>query len=436
MVTGGPMLRGTWRREELGSGTDLWRLWAERRAGRMTDEELCEAESCMSRSAGHCMVMGTASTMASMAEALGMTLPGNAAIPAPDSRRLAMAELAGRRAVEMAQAGGPRPSEILTAHAFDNAIRALMAIGGSTNAVIHLLAIAGRAGVPLSLARFDELSRTTPFLVNLRPSGKHLMEDFFYAGGLPVVLKELLPLLHADALTVNGRSTADNVRDATCWNEDVIRPLAMPLAPEGGLAILTGNLCPGGAVIKVSAASPDLLVHRGRAVVFEDHADLHARIDDPALPIDETSVLVLKHVGPRGAPGMPEWGAAPVPARLLARGVKDMVRISDARMSGTSYGTVVLHVAPESAVGGPLALVHEGDEIELNVPRRTLTLRVSDEELARRRAAWKPRPPHFTRGYGRLFLDHVLQADEGVDFDYLRGRTPVRFEDSAGPSHA
>jgi dihydroxy-acid dehydratase len=435
MITGGPMLSGKWRAEELGSGTDGWRLWAEKRAGQITDEEFCEAESCMSRSSGHCMVMGTASTMAAMAEALGMTLPGNAAIPAPDSRRLAMAELAGRRAVEMAQAGGPRPGEILTAQAFDNAIRALMAIGGSTNAVIHLLALAGRVGVPLSLARFDELSRSTPFLLNVRPSGKYLMEDFFYAGGLPVVLRELLPMLHGASPTVNGRTLTDNVRDVRCWNQDVIRPLGVPLASEGGLAILTGNLCPGGAVIKVSAASPHLSSHRGRAVVFEDHADLHRRIDAPELPIDETSVLVLKHVGPRGAPGMPEWGAAPVPARLLKKGVKDMVRISDARMSGTSYGTVVLHVAPESAAGGPLALVRDGDEIALDVARRTLTLRVDDAELARRKAAWTPRPPHFTRGYGRLFLDHVLQADEGCDFDFLRGRTPVRHEDTAGPSH-
>jgi dihydroxyacid dehydratase/phosphogluconate dehydratase len=338
--------------------------------------------------------------------------------------------------VEMAAAGGPKPSEILTARAFDNAIRTLMAVGGSTNAVIHLLAIAGRAGVPLTLKRFDELSRSTPFLLNVRPSGKYLMEDFFYAGGLPVVLKELLPLLHSDVPTVNGRTLADSAREARCWNDDVIRPLGVPLASEGGLAILTGNLCPDGAVIKVSAASPHLLTHRGRAVVFEDHADLHARIDHPSLPIDETSVLVLKNVGPKGAPGMPEWGAAPVPARLLQRGVKDMVRISDARMSGTSYGTVVLHVAPESAVGGPLALVRNGDEIELDVPRRTLTLRVGDDELAKRKAAWKPRPPHYSRGYGRLFLEHVLQANEGCDFDYLRGNTPVRFEDSAGPSHA
>src|SRR3989454_74027 len=306
----------------------------------------------MSRSSGHCMVMGTASTMASMAEALGLTLPGNAAIPAPDSRRLALAELSGRRAVEMALAGGPKPSEILTAQAFDNAIRADMAIGGSTNAIIHLVAIAGRVGVPLPLARFDELARTTPFLANLRPSGKYLMEDFFYAGGLPAVLKELLPLLHGDAPTVNGKSMADNVRDARCWNADVIRPLGMPLSPEGGTVILSGNLCPDGAVLKQSAASPHLLTHRGRAVVFEDHDDLHRRIDDPGLPIDETSL--------RGRGGA----------------------------------------------------------------------------LARRRAAWNPRPPWFTRGYGRLFLDHVLQANEGADFDFLRGRTPVRAEDTAGPSHS
>src|SRR6184192_2335274 len=434
MVTGGPMLSGKWRQEELGSGTDLWRLWAERRAGRLSDEELCEAESCMSRSSGHCMVMGTASTMASMAEALGLTLPGNAAIPAPDSRRLALAELSGRRAVELARADGPKPSEILTAKAFDNAIRADMAIGGSTNAIIHLVAIAGRAGVPLPLARFDELSKTTPLLANLRPSGKYLMEDFFYAGGLPVVMRELLPLLHGDAPTVNGRSMADNVRDARCWNEDVIRPLGVPLAPEGGTVILSGNLCPDGAVLKQSAASPHLLTHRGRAVVFESHADLAKRIDDPGLPIDETSVLVLKHAGPKGAPGMPEWGAAPIPARLLKQGVRDMVRISDARMSGTSYGTVILHVAPEAAVGGPLALVRDGDEIELDVPKRSLTLRVADAEIARRRAAWTPRPPHFTGGYGRIYLDHVLQANEGCDFDVLRGRRAVRPEESESPS--
>ncbi len=433
MVTGGPMLRGNWRAEELGSGTDARRLWAERRAGRLSEEDLCEVEACLSRSTGHCMVMGTASTMAALAEALGMALPENAAIPAADSRRLALAELAGRRAVEMARAGGPRPSEILTAEAFDNAIRADMAIGGSTNAIVHLVAIAGRAGVPLPLRRFDELSRTTPLLVNLKPSGKYLMEDFFYAGALPAVLKELLPLLHGDARSVNGRTLADNVRDARCWNEDVIRPLGVPLAAEGGTVILFGNLCPDGAVLKQSAASPHLLTHRGRAVVFENQADIARRIDDPSLPIDETSVLVLKHVGPKGAPGMPEWGAAPIPTRLLQRGVKDMVRISDARMSGTSYGTVILHVAPESAVGGPLALVRDGDAIELDVPGRRLTLRVDDAELGRRRLAWTPPPPHFTGGYGRIFLDHVLQANEGCDFDVLRGRRPVRREEGGGP---
>jgi L-arabonate dehydrase len=435
VVTGGPMLRGIRGQEELGSGTDTWRLWAERRAGRLSEEEFCEYEACMSRSAGHCMVMGTASTMAAMAEALGMALPGNAAIPAADARRMALAELTGRRIVEMAREG-LKPSRILTPAAFDNAVRADMAIGGSTNAIIHLVAIAGRAGVRLPLTRFDELSRTTPLLVNVKPSGKYLMEDFFYAGGLPAVLRELLPLLHPNALTVNGKTLGENVAGAENWNRDVIRPLDMPIAPEGGTVILTGNLCPDGAVLKQSAASSHLLTHRGRAVVFEDHADLHARIDDPSLRVDETSVLVLKRVGPKGAPGMPEWGAAPIPARLLRAGVKDMVRISDARMSGTSYGTVVLHVSPEAAVGGPLALVQDGDEIELDVPNRRLSLRVPDEELARRRAAWAPRPPQYERGYGRLFLDHVLQAHEGVDFDFLRGKTPVRFEDSAGPSHA
>jgi len=431
MVTGGPMLKGMWCNQELGSGTDARKMWAQRRAGELPDEAWAEIEACLSRSAGHCMVMGTASTMAAMAETLGLALPGNAAIPAPDSRRLALAELSGRRAVEIALARGPRPSEILTAAAFDNAIRADMALGGSTNAIVHLVAIAGRAGIPLPLRRFDDLSRTTPLLANVRPSGKHLMEDFYYAGGVPAVLRELLPMLDGTARNVNGRSLAENVADAPCHDRDIIRPLALPLQPEGGTVILIGNLCPGGAVLKQSAASAHLMVHRGRAVVFEDHRDLERRIDDPALPIDETSVLVLKQAGPKGGPGMPEWGAAPVPARLLKAGVKDMVRISDARMSGTSYGTVVLHVTPESAVGGPLALVQSGDEIELNVPERRLTLRVSDEEIARRRGAWSPRPDGVTSGYLRMFLDHVLQADEGVDFDFLRGRRPVTDEETA-----
>jgi L-arabonate dehydrase len=431
MVTGGPMLKGMWCNQELGSGTDARKMWAQRRAGELPDEAWAEIEACLSRSAGHCMVMGTASTMAAMAETLGLALPGSAAIPAPDSRRLALAEMSGRRAVEIALARGPKPSEILTAAAFDNAIRADMALGGSTNAIVHLVAIAGRAGISLPLKRFDDLSRTTPLLANVRPSGKHLMEDFYYAGGVPAVLRELLPMLDGTARNVNGRSLAENVADAPCHDTDIIRPLSLPLQPEGGTVILFGNLCPGGAVLKQSAASPHLMVHRGRAVVFEDHRDLERRIDDPSLPIDETSVLVLKQAGPKGGPGMPEWGAAPVPARLLKAGVKDMVRISDARMSGTSYGTVVLHVTPESAVGGPLALVQQGDEIELNVPERRLTLRVSDEEIARRRAAWKPRPDGVTSGYLRMFLDHVLQADEGVDFDFLRGRRPVTDEETA-----
>jgi L-arabonate dehydrase len=431
MVTGGPMLRGIWCNQELGSGTDARKMWAQRRAGEITDEVMAEVEACLSRSSGHCMVMGTASTMAAMAEVLGLALPGNAAVPAADSRRLALAEMSGRRAVEMALARGPKPSEILTAAAFDNAIRADMALGGSTNAIVHLVAIAGRAGVPLPLTRFDELSRTTPLLANVRPSGKHLMEDFYYAGGVPAVLRSLLPMLDGGTLNVNGLTLRDNVADAPCHDPDIIRPLTLPLAPEGGTVILTGNLCPGGAVLKQSAASAHLMVHRGRAVVFEDHLDLERRIDDPSLPIDENSVLVLKQAGPKGGPGMPEWGAAPVPARLLKAGVKDMVRISDARMSGTSYGTVVLHVTPESAVGGPLALVQNGDEIELNVPERRLTLRVPDGEIARRRAAWTPRPDGVTSGYLRMFLDHVLQADEGVDFDFLRGRRPVVDEDTA-----
>ena len=432
MVTGGPMLRGMWRDREIGSGTDARKIWAERRADNISDEEIAEVESCLSRSAGHCMVMGTASTMAAMAETLGITLPGNAAIPASDSRRLVLSEMSGRRAVEMALERGPRPLELFTAAAFDNAIRADMAIGGSTNAIVHLIAIAGRTGVPLPLSRFDELSRSTPLLVNVRPSGKYLMEDFYYAGGLPAVLRELLPLLHADARTVNGKTLGENVADAPCHNPDVIRPLSLPLASEGGTVVLFGNLCPGGAVLKQSAASQHLLTHRGRAVVFDDYEEIAQRIDDPSIPLEETSVLVLKNAGPKGGPGMPEWGAAPIPARLLKAGVKDMVRISDARMSGTSYGTVILHVAPESAIGGPLALVENGDLIELDVPNRRLTLHVSDEELARRRAAWTPRPPAATSGYTRMFLDHVLQADEGVDFDFLRGARPVVDADTAG----
>jgi L-arabonate dehydrase len=419
MVPGGPMLRGMWRNQEIGSGTDSRRLWAEKRAGRLSDEEWCEIEGCISRSAGHCMVMGTASTMTSVAEALGMTLPGSANIPAADSRRLSIAEESGRRAVEMAREG-LRPSQVLTREAFENAIRIDMAIGGSTNAIIHLVAIAARLGIDLPLERFDELSRATPFIANVRPSGEFLMEHLYYAGGLPAVIKELSPLLDARAHTVTGKTLVEDAAGAACFNREVIRTLSEPLQREGGTVVLKGNLAPSGAVLKQSAASPHLLKHQGRAVVFESYADLNARIDDPDLEVDENSVLVMKNGGPKGAPGMPEWGDMPLPAKLLRAGVEDMVRISDARMSGTAFGTVVLHVSPESAVGGPLALVENGDRIELDVPGRRLELLVPDGELARRRAAWRPPAPHYGRGYGKLYLDHILQAHEGCDFDFLR----------------
>lgn len=419
MCTGGPMLKGMWQQREIGSGSDVWHFWDELRAGRISEEEFQEIESCMSRSHGHCMTMGTASTMTSLAEALGMTLPGCASIPAPDSRRLVMAEMTGARAVEMARSG-PRPSQILTRQAFENAIRVNAAIGGSTNAIIHLVAIAGRLGMELPLGLFDELARSTPFLTNVRPSGKYLMEDFYYAGGLPAVMREVLPLLHAGSLTVNGRTVGDNYRDAACYNRDVIRPAAEPLAREGGTVVLYGSLAPHGAVLKPTAASPRLMQHTGRAVVFEDHDDLQKRVDDPHLDIDADCVMVLKHGGPKGAPGMPEWGNLPIPAKLLKQGVEDMVRISDARMSGTSYGTVVLHISPEAAVGGPLAIVENGDRIELDVPNRRLNLLISEEEKQRRLARWEPPVRHYDRGYGRLFLDHILQAHEGCDFDFLR----------------
>jgi L-arabonate dehydrase len=419
MVPGGPMLRGMFRGEALGSGTDTRKLWAEKRAGRLSDEEWCEVERCISRSAGHCMVMGTASTMTSIVEALGMTLPGCANIPAADSRRLAIAEESGRRAVVLAK-DGPRPSEVLTREAFENAIRVNMAIGGSTNAIIHLVAVAGRLGMNLPLELFDEISRSTPFITNVRPSGAYLMEDMFYAGGLPVVMKELLPRLHGKALTVTGKSVAENVAAAECFNRDVIRTLQDPLQPEGGTVVLKGNLAPHGAVLKQTAASPHLLLHKGRAVVFESYRDLWARIDDPDLEVDENSVLVMKNGGPKGAPGMPEWGDMPLPKKLLEAGVKDMVRLSDARMSGTAYGTVALHVSPESAVGGPLAIVQNGDLIELDVHGRRLELLVPDAEIKQRLAGWRAPAPHFERGYGRMFLEHILQAHEGCDFDYLR----------------
>jgi len=418
MVTGGPMLSGRWGDRQIGSGTDGRKLYEEYRAGRLTDEQLTEVEGCISRSNGHCMVMGTASTMASMAEALGMTLPGAAAIPAVDARRYQWAEASGRRIVDMVWED-LRPSKILTKEAFENAIRTDMAIGGSTNAVVHLLALAGRAGVPLRLPDFDRLSSQTPFITNVKPSGQYLMEDFYYAGGLPAVMKEILPLLHKDVLNVSGKTLGEGLADAKCHNRDVIRTMEKPLHPEGGTVILYGNLAPDGAVIKQTAASPHLLKHTGRAVVFERFEELKAHIDDADLEIDEKSVLVLKNAGPTGGPGFPEWGHLPIPAKLLKRGIDDIVRISDARMSGTSFGTDVLHVSPEAAIGGPLAAVQTGDEIELDVPGRKIELRLPPEEIKRRLAAYKPALPAYRRGYGKLFLQEVTQAHEGCDFRFL-----------------
>jgi L-arabonate dehydrase len=429
MVTGGPMLKGNWRGEEVGSGTDVFRFWDMVRTGRLTEEEFCEIEGAMHRSSGHCMVMGTASTMTSLAEALGMTLTGCANIPAADTRRMAIAQRTGRRIVEMVKEE-LRPSLVLTRAALENAIRVLMAIGGSTNAVIHLVALAGRLGIDLPLETFDAISRTTPYLINVKPSGHYLMEDMFYAGGIPALMKELGDLLHLDALTVTGKTVGENVADAQVYNRDVIRGRAAPIDPEGGIAILRGNLAPGGAVIKQTAATPRLLRHRGRALVFKNRDDLLARIDDPDLPVDADSVLVLQNGGPRGAPGMPEWGQLPIPTKLLDQGITDMVRISDARMSGTSYGTVVLHVSPEAALGGPLAIVQDGDMIELDVEERRLRLDLSDAEIAARLARWEPPTPHFRRGYGWMFQEHVLQANEGCDFDFLR-RVEEPYDDMA-----
>jgi L-arabonate dehydrase len=426
VVTGGPMLNGHWRGKELGSCSDCWHYHEELRADRISEQELGEIEDAMSRSNGHCMTMGTASTMACMTEALGLTLPGGAAIPAVDSRRAHLAEMAGRQIVELVDQQ-IRPSDILTPSAFENAIRALHAISGSTNAIIHLIAYAGRVEVDFPLSLFDELSSTTPWLVNLKPAGDRLMEDFYYAGGLPAVLHQIRDLLHLDALTVTGRTLGETLESVPTdiIGDGVIRPRADPLGERGSLVVLQGNLCPDGAVMKISAADPRLLAHEGRAIVFEDIHDLAARIDDPELDVDEDSVLVLRNAGPVGAPGMPEWGHLPIPAKLLKRGVSDLLRISDARMSGTSYGAVVLHVAPESAVGGPLALVRTGDRIRLDVEARTLDVVLDDAELAQRRAAWTPPQPKDARGYRRLYEQHVLQANEGCDLDFLRGRSPV-----------
>ena len=420
VVPGGPMLNGWFRGETIGSGSFNWIIKEKQKTQDFSEEDLHEAEICAARSSGHCMTMGTASTMACMVEALGLTLPGAAAVPAVDSRKKVMAQLSGRRIVEMVKED-LKLSKILTRKAFENAIIANAAIGGSTNAVIHLLAIAGRIGVRLTLEDFDTLGSKIPLLVNLKPAGKYLMEDFFYAGGLKMVLKELRAHLHNDVLTVNGRTLGENSSDAVCYNTDVIATHGKPLQSEAGIAVLKGNLCKDGAVIKPSAASPTLMKHRGRAVVFESIEDYHRRIDDAALDIDESCVIVLKGVGPRGYPGMPEVGNVDLPEKLLKKGVKDMVRISDGRMSGTAAGTVVLHIAPESAAGGTLALVRDGDMIELNVENRRLHLDVSESELQKRAAAWKPPAPLATRGYVKFYIDHVQQAHLGADLDILTG---------------
>ncbi|WP_207782700.1 IlvD/Edd family dehydratase [Phytoactinopolyspora limicola] len=421
MVTGGPMLNGVFRGHNIGSGTDVWRFSQEVRARRMTEADLSEAEGCMSRSRGHCMTMGTASTMACLAEALGLQLSGGAAIPAVDSRRLSLAQAAGRRAVELADEG-LRPSRLLVRAAFENAIRVNAAIGGSTNAVVHLLALAGRLGVPLVLDDFDELTTDVPLLVNLKPSGRYLMEDFYYAGGLPAVIRELGHLIHRDALTVSGRTIGEETADAPCWNRDVISEVERPVLPAGsGTVVLRGSLCPDGAVLKVSAASPHLLRHRGQALVFDRVEDYVAAADDPDLPVVASSVIVVRYAGPKGYPGFPEVGNVPVPQVLLNRGVEDVVRISDARMSGTGYGTCILHVAPEAAVGGPLALVRSGDWIELDVANRKLELLVDAAELDSRRARYQVPADTPSRGWTKLYTDHVMQANHGADLDFLVG---------------
>jgi len=414
----GPMLRGNWNGTVLGSGSDVWKFWAEKRAGNISDCEWSEMEDGIARSPGHCMTMGTASTMTAIAETLGLTLSGASSIPAVDANHARMATSCGRRIVEMVW-DDMKPRDVLTEASFKNAIKADMAIGGSTNAIIHLVALAGRAGIRLDLRQFDEISQRTPMIANLRPSGEYLMEDFYYAGGLRALLKQISSLLDLDVLTVSGQTIGQNIETARVFNDRVIRSLEHPVSSSGGTAVLYGNLAPNGAVIKPTAAEPRLLKHIGPAVVFKDYADLEARIDDEALPVQEDSVLVLQNAGPLGGPGMPEWGMLPIPRKLLAQGVRDMVRISDARMSGTSYGACVLHVSPESYVGGPLAFVHDGDLIELDVAERRLELRVDEDEIIQRRASWQPRPAYYERGFGALYAAHVTQADRGCDFDFL-----------------
>jgi dihydroxy-acid dehydratase len=419
-VPAGPMLRGNWRGHTLGSGSDAWKYWDEKRAGRIGDDEWNEIEGGISRSFGTCMVMGTAATMMAITEALGLALPGASSIPAPDANHPRMCAAAGRRAVEMVWED-LTPEKILTPAAFDNAIRVHMALGGSTNAIIHVIALARRAGIALDMARFDALSREVPVIANITPSGKYLMEDFFYAGGLRALMAQMKGMLDLSCLTVTGRSVGDNVSGAKVHLPDVIAGLDRPLYPEGATAVLTGNLAPRGCVMKPAAADKRLLHHRGKAIAFENYDHMAREVERDDLEVTPDHVLVLKNGGPKGGPGMPEWGQLPIPKKLLKAGVRDMLRISDARMSGTSYGACILHVAPESFVGGPLALVQTGDEIEVEVAARRIHLHVGDEELSRRRAAWQPPPPKYARGYGAMFSEHIGQADEGCDFDFLRG---------------
>jgi dihydroxy-acid dehydratase len=423
-MPGGPMLRGNWRGTTLGSGSDSWKYWAELRAGNIDEQAWAEIEDGIARSAGHCMTMGTASTMTSMAETLGLSLPGAASIPAVDANHSRMAEACGRRIVDMVWED-LKPRDLLTTASFDNAIVALMALGGSTNAIVHLVAMAGRAGIKLDLERFDAISRKVPLLANVRPSGKWLMEDFYYAGGLRALLAGLKTHLSLGERTVNGKTLGENIDGAKSYNLEVIAAADKPVQAVGGLAVVRGNLAPDGAVIKPSAADPKLLEHTGKAVVFDDYTDMAGRIDDESLDVDAGSVLVLRNAGPLGGPGMPEWGMLPIPKKLLKQGVRDMVRISDARMSGTSYGCCVLHVSPESFIGGPLALARTGDLIQLDVPARRLELKVSDDELVRRRAAWRAPQPKYQRGFGALFQDNISQAHEGCDFRFLEGTAPT-----------
>jgi dihydroxy-acid dehydratase len=417
-VPAGPQLRGNWRGQPMGSGSDAWKYWDEKRAGRISDEDWAELEGGIARTFGTCMVMGTAATMMAIAEALGLSLPGASSIPAADSAHPRMCAQAGRRIVDMVWED-LTPQRILTSAAFDNAIKVHMAMGGSTNAIIHVVAMARRAGIPLDMARFDAISREVPVIANVRPSGALLMEDFYYAGGTRALMAELKDLLALDCITVTGRTLGENIAGAQVYNRDTIRPLSDPISTAGATAVLTGNLAPRGCVIKPSAAEPRLQKHRGKVIAFEDYNEMAREVDREDLDVTPDHILVLKNAGPQGGPGMPEWGMLPIPKKLLRAGVKDMLRISDARMSGTSYGACILHVAPESFVGGPLAFVRTGDEIEVDVAARRIHLHVSDEELARRRAAWAKPAPRYPRGYGAIYSQHIGQADEGCDFDFL-----------------